>query len=97
MRNEFVTYDIALAMTQLGWGWHKGVMGWYCNTTQELRQDDNLPVGVIYAPLYQQAFRWFKEVHGLNFNINMTYSNFDKAMENQLRKLIEIVKEKKHE
>jgi len=66
MKNEFVPYDIALAMTQVGWGWHEGVMGWYCNTTQELRRDDNLPVGVIYAPLYQQAFKWFREEYRLD-------------------------------
>ena len=75
MKNEFVPYDIALAMTQVGWGWHEGVMGWYCNTTQELRRDDNLPVGVIYAPLYQQAFRWFRDKYNIDCRFH-TYTHF---------------------
>jgi hypothetical protein len=59
MKNEFTPYDRALKLKQLGFdepciATH-GYLELYINT------DD----GHLKAPLYQQAFRWFREKHGL--------------------------------
>jgi hypothetical protein len=51
---EFVTYELALRMKQLG------------HYDQVIVQVDN----VISRPLYQQAFRWFREKHKLNGEVN---------------------------
>ena len=89
MKNEFVPYDIALAMTQVGWGWHEGVMGWYCNTTQELRRDDNLPVGVIYAPLYQQALNFLYSASNGKINISINGEETNEERDKKFRQAIE--------
>ena len=52
-------------------------------------------VEVLKAPLYQQAFRWFRENHGL---YNEMFVDDDKTFGFlSLDKLIEIVKNKQHE
>jgi hypothetical protein len=79
MDKEFVPYDIALAMKELGFD--EPCFGYYAiyiktvdfdlfrdcewehrtNTywNSEIAQDESAPYTV--APLYQQAFRWFRE------------------------------------
>ena len=59
MKNEFVPYDIALAMKELGF--NEPCFGYYAI-------DSNNPCGGSYpcfgegsALLYQQAFRWFRD------------------------------------
>ena len=59
MKNEFLPYDRALKLKELGFdepciATH-GYLELYINT------DD----GHLKAPLYQQAFRWFREKHGI--------------------------------
>jgi hypothetical protein len=104
MKNEFVKYEQALALKELGYDEY--CFGVYLPdipnnveivTQNVLKEEVFTEKGFIKAPLYQQAMRWFKEVKGINFNINITYSTFDDAMDKQLRKLIGIVKEKDHE
>ena len=64
MKNEFAPYDLALAMKELGFD--EKCFGFYslihdlmiCNTS-----GINEEVGECLAPLYQQAFRWFREKH----------------------------------
>jgi len=76
MEKEFIPYEQALALKELGFnepcfgrfdgrGKHKGKI-WYemPNTGQ-----DSIPVGDVLAPLYQQAFRWFREKHDLQAEI----------------------------
>ena len=73
MKQEFVKYEQALALKELGFD--EPVTAMY---KEELKKDlyptkywskDNRNSmwieGVISAPLYQQAFRWFREKHGL--------------------------------
>jgi hypothetical protein len=68
MTQEFVPYQLALELKQLGFdepcfgrfdgrGKNKGKI-WYemPNTGQ-----DSIPVGDVLAPTYSQAFRWFRE------------------------------------
>jgi hypothetical protein len=50
---EFVTYELALRMKQLGFDEPCLTSGY-----------------VISGPLYQQAFRWFREKHKLNSEVN---------------------------
>jgi hypothetical protein len=73
MKNEFVTYEQALALKELGFD--EPVIAMY---KEEFKKDlyptkywgkDNRNSmwieGIISAPTYQQAFRWFRDVHEL--------------------------------
>ena len=93
MNKEFVPYEQALELKRLGfnefcfgahavWGFMSSndVNSLSDNVTQEdldnqayLEED-----GVCLAPLYQQAFRWFREKHRLFGQINIhTYFIYD--------------------
>jgi hypothetical protein len=70
-------------------------------------KQDFLREGEVLAPLYQQAFRWFRDKHNLHCNIdpwgyciyddNQTektgFKSYKKSQTECLKKLIEIVKE----
>jgi hypothetical protein len=73
MEKEFVPYELALELKQLGFnepcfGFYNGSKNknigliWYemPNSGQ-----DSIAIGDVLAPLYQQVFRWFREKHGL--------------------------------
>jgi hypothetical protein len=66
MINEFIPYEEALALKELGF--KEGCFGYYRNDDEILfpftyyeGQFDDLTL----APLYQQAFRWFRDKHNL--------------------------------
>lgn len=66
MEKEFVPYDIALAMKELGFD--EPCFGRYWNGDLRIVQVDNQvlnPTHVCLAPLYQQAFRWLREKYNL--------------------------------
>ncbi len=66
MENEFVDYSTALALKELGFD--GGYLGLYVKNQVELLVGNNFgEIGFydIKAPLYQQAFRWFREEHGI--------------------------------
>jgi hypothetical protein len=69
MKNEFIPYEQALALK--GLGFDELCFGWY-NERQTLlwfTQDNfwhEMDEAECIAPLYQQAFRWFREKYGLN-------------------------------
>ena len=72
MSKEFVSYDIALAMKELGFDkkcFKSYQIGKYGLGGQEYIQlmdvayDDF--IDLCHAPLYQQAFRWFRENYNL--------------------------------
>jgi hypothetical protein len=70
MENEFVTYEIALRMKQLGFD--EPCFGWYADEThlsirpQYIQPNDpNNVYNWCLAPTFSQAFRWFREKHGL--------------------------------
>jgi hypothetical protein len=70
MKNEFVTYEQALALKELGFD--EPCIGYYYNG--KLCFDSpgvNLtgPSGEQPLPLYQQAFRWFREKHELYHSV----------------------------
>ncbi len=66
MKNEFVTYDIALALKELGFD-QEG-FAYYIEgddddflTINRIRSLSDKSFPIVIAPLYQQAFRWFEE------------------------------------
>lgn len=69
MKNEFIPYEQALALK--GLGFDELCFGWY-NERQTLlwfTQDNfwhEMDEAECIAPLYQQAFRWFREKYRLN-------------------------------
>jgi hypothetical protein len=75
MEKEFVTYEIALDLKELGFdescfGWHAGEN--HCNLRQVHSQPnhpDNL-YNWCSAPTFSQAFRWFREKYDIDSSIN---------------------------
>lgn len=78
MKNEFVPYQELLALKELGFSngdWFSAYTpAWWFkqdkDTEAELRErrwfeNDVWNSSYIPAPLYQQAFRWFREKHGI--------------------------------
>jgi hypothetical protein len=76
MEKEFIPYEQALALKKLGFdepcfGAFIGKEFKFFDFSNDLNgyvNDKNLIIG---APLYQQAFRWFRERHKLYHTINM--------------------------
>ena len=80
MTKEFVTYKQALALKELGFdepclSYYDGEKLFkFPGTTMCNRNFSDLLT--VTAPLYQQAFRWFREKHGLIYSIgHMGHSN----------------------
>jgi hypothetical protein len=75
MNKEFVEYNEALALKELGFNepcfykFHKG--GFQINSLSDGQNynDGSFGVNLISAPLYQQAFRWFREKYNIRQNI----------------------------
>ena len=68
MENEFVPYELALRMNQLGFD-ERTLRAYYKESQQLL----DIGSGNMYdtkAPLFQQAFRWFREKYGLVHEIS---------------------------
>jgi hypothetical protein len=76
MNKEFVPYEQALALKELGFN-NENCFGFYNNAEAipYIKQDLTDELKLIYtgdfeAPLYQQAFRWFREKHDLVHRID---------------------------
>jgi len=135
MEKEFVPYEQALALKELGFD--EPCFGWYhrneltldieANETIEFHKSLGRFKGCFLAPLYQQAFRWFREKYGLSAcallkmrdskrvsfyiineldnrliqskffksKISNLYKTYEEAELECIKKLIEIIKEKK--
>jgi hypothetical protein len=76
MKNEFLPYDRALKLKELGFdepcfGYYYTLNGkdWkFVDNHEYYEIDDQLVIGAnftLLAPLFQQAFRWFREKYGL--------------------------------
>jgi len=69
MKKEFIPYEQALALKELGFD--EPCLGWYhkdeltldieANETIEFHKSLGRFKGCFLAPLYQQVFRWFRE------------------------------------
>jgi hypothetical protein len=71
MNKEFVPYVEALALKELGF--NEPCFGYYSfkgklTETKVFRQDHYTNQSAL-APLFQQAFRWFREKHGIFVSI----------------------------
>jgi hypothetical protein len=76
MKKEFMPYEQALALKELGFD-EEQYLGWYesfySSGTPHLQTEwleEYLDFDILVpAPLYQQAFRWFREKYGLFYDI----------------------------
>jgi hypothetical protein len=115
MRNEFAPYEEALAVKELGFDYCC-----FCSYTSEGKLADSYgtyykiyPSEITIAPLYQQAFRWFREKYNLKHIISPVgetymstidmhswtakHDTYEEAELACLKKLIEIVNQNKDE
>jgi hypothetical protein len=110
MNKEFIPYEQALELKKLGF--EEPCFGLYAppSKTVFLRHYGLLSAKEqILAPLYQQAFRWFREKHNLHCNIDLWgycifddngtektgFETYEQSQLECLEKLIEIVKKQK--
>ena len=79
MEKEFVTYEQALALKELGFD--EDVLAWYDTENKLLhtgclwqlfKNDDDF----VLAPLKQQVFRWFREKYNMLANVYSNASGF---------------------
>jgi hypothetical protein len=75
MEKEFIPYEQALALKELGFT--KNGFGWYNNERSALSIGDSWRSGenAIIAPTFSQAFRWFREKYDLQCWPEVTGSN----------------------
>ena len=104
MNNEFIPYEQALALKELGFD--EPCLKYWNGIGEYFDQKDwfnwNQSKKFVSIPLYQQAFRWFSEKCGLShYNIRRDYyisedgvRSYDDIELECLKKLIEIVKNK---
>jgi hypothetical protein len=69
MEKEFIPYTLSLELKELGFD--EECFGYYVSEESqtleiELVKQENLLRDAIAAPLYQQAFRWFREKYNLD-------------------------------
>jgi hypothetical protein len=83
MEAEFIPYELALRMKQLGFdepcfAWYYGKDLWIVDQEESkpmnYRQNPIRGGNGIFAPLYQQAFRWFREKYGICSWIERIYT-----------------------
>ena len=105
MEKEFVTYELAVKLKALGFD--EECLSYYFN--KQLSFGSKTSYGeVVEAPLYQQAFRWFREKYNLHFPIAVSdgfwfferwrigvYKTYEEAELACLTKLNEIVETKR--
>jgi hypothetical protein len=88
MKNEFVPYNLAIQLKELGFD--EPCFGWWFADEEMLiidKSTKSTSENIIQAPLYQQAFRWFREKYDLHVhirkedyvykNIHNNYFHFD--------------------
>jgi len=79
MNKEFVTYEQALALKELGFNepcLAKHDLKHILLRIEECKNQENAQeFDYILAPLYQQAFRWFREKHDKYGVVNIDLSN----------------------
>ncbi len=84
MTKEFVPYEFALKLKQLGFD--LPTFGYYQSTRLKLQfpllKSETQPQTYMReedcsAPTYSQAFRWFRDEHQLDTSINTVYSKYN--------------------
>ncbi len=81
MKNEFIPYEQALELKYLGFdeeclGHYKTIKGGNMTSffIEQPPIDESGGVFITKAPLYQQAFRWFREKYDLHYYIEFKIS-----------------------
>jgi len=72
MEKEFVPFELAVKMKELGFESHSFFGGWDSDIKWHWHPDSDI---ILDAPLWQQAFDWFREVHNHHVNITRTYGS----------------------
>ncbi len=68
MEKEFVPYELAFKLKKLGF--NEPCFGYFLSDGMFIDAKITRQTGnAISAPLYQQAFKWFRENHGLDYEI----------------------------
>jgi hypothetical protein len=80
MEKEFIPYTLALDLKELGFD--EPCFGYYTGDKKHLvlrpnvgRRNEDLNDIVCTSPLYQQAFRWFRETYNLSNCIESHYTD----------------------
>jgi hypothetical protein len=84
MENEFVTYEQALALKELGF--NEKCCGYYLVRTLFITSVlvyDSQEIPVVKAPLKQQVFRWFREKYGFCHFVNHSGHGFCSGWEDK--------------
>jgi hypothetical protein len=80
---DFVPYELALELKQLGYP-QNGYFAWYghdgLHYDSEYIEED-FTYACCAAPTYSQAFRWFREKHGLYADIYRIGKKFNAGIE----------------
>lgn len=107
MKKEFIPYEQALELKELGFD--EPCLGNYADDDNHTLFTNGNKPGKTNAPLYQQAFRWFREKYGIvgycyipnisgywghSFENKAKYDTYEEAELECLKELIEIVKNK---
>lgn len=99
MNNEFVSYEIALKLKQLGFD--EPCFTYYYELTSNLRThlgvdinnawtySGNKKLGFTLAPLYQQVFRWFRNKYDMDISINTIYYKYNENISKKYRVVID--------
>ena len=84
MKNEFIPYEQALALK--GLGFDEPCLAAYLTAGRFLDISEYVNHGDyrILAPLYQQAFRWFREKHGLWQFIEFDDNHYNPVVQSSL-------------
>lgn len=84
MKNEFIPYEQALALKNLGFD--EPCFAAYLKAGRFLDISEYVNHGDyrILAPLYQQAFRWFREKHGLRHFIEFDDGHYNLVVQSSL-------------
>ncbi len=76
MEKEFIPYEQALALKELGFD--ELCLGYFDPLYKQLvvweKESTNSSSNWVSAPLYQQAFRWFREKYNIDSMIQPTYA-----------------------
>jgi hypothetical protein len=72
MNKEFIPYNLALELKQLGFD--NEVIATYPKNRRELKLNNVKVTETTKAILLQQAFRWFRETFGIDSHIKRDYS-----------------------
>jgi hypothetical protein len=102
MEKEFIPYEQAFALKELGFdercfGFYENKMLKPTSYVSDFKNGTNHNVDIdnvfklIPAPLYQQAFRWFREKYGIHSTIHLLIINpkiYESSIKNDLGEIV---------